>query len=63
MIPRDGGRRTGPALAGGLSEAEVTARLGRDGYNDLPTATRRGFLTIATDLLREPMFSCSSPAG
>jgi hypothetical protein len=34
----------------------VTAPLGRDGYNDLPTARRRGFITTAADLLREPMF-------
>jgi Ca2+-transporting ATPase len=40
----------------GLTEAEVTDRLRRDGYNDLPTTRQRGLLTIATDLLREPMF-------
>jgi len=52
MTPAEPDRRS----LGGLSEADVTARLGRDGYNDLPTARRRGFITIATDLLREPMF-------
>ena len=40
----------------GLSEAEVTDRLRHDGYNDLPSTRSRGLLTIATDLLREPMF-------
>src|ERR1700693_2861711 len=52
MTPAEPDRRS----LGGLSEAEVTARLGRDGFNDLPTARRRGFITIAADLLREPMF-------
>ncbi len=52
MTPAEPDRRS----LGGLSEAEATARLGRDGYNDLPTARRRGFITIAADLLREPMF-------
>jgi len=52
MTPAEPDRRS----LGGLSEAEVTARLGRDGHNDLPTARRRGFNTIAADLLREPMF-------
>jgi Ca2+-transporting ATPase len=27
-----------------------------EGYNDLPSATRRGLLAIATEVLREPMF-------
>jgi P-type Ca2+ transporter type 2C len=40
----------------GLSEAEITDRLRQDGYNDLPSTRRRGLLTIAADLLREPMF-------
>jgi Ca2+-transporting ATPase len=39
-----------------LSPAEVAARLARDGYNDLPTARRRGFVAIAAEVLREPMF-------
>jgi hypothetical protein len=56
VIHGDDPRRTGPALARGLSEAEVTARLGREGYNGLPTARRGGFITIAADLLHEPMF-------
>ncbi len=52
MTPAEPDRRS----LGGRSEAEVTARLGRDGYNDLPTARRRGFIPTAADLLREPMF-------
>jgi P-type Ca2+ transporter type 2C len=40
----------------GLSEAAATERLRSEGYNDLPTAKRRGFLDIAAEVLREPMF-------
>jgi Ca2+-transporting ATPase len=40
----------------GLSEATAAARLRAEGYNDLPTARRRGLLGIAGEVLREPMF-------
>jgi P-type Ca2+ transporter type 2C len=43
------------ALAG-LSEAEAAARLSAEGYNELPTSRRRGFLAIAIEVAREPMF-------
>ncbi len=48
---------------GGLSGAEAAARLRRDGYNDLPTGRRRGPLTIAVDVLREPMFLLLAACG
>ncbi len=40
----------------GLSEAEASARLRAEGYNELPGTRRRGVLGIALDVLREPMF-------
>ena len=40
----------------GLSEGAAAERLRTEGYNDLPSATRRGLLAIATEVLREPMF-------
>jgi Ca2+-transporting ATPase len=40
----------------GLSEAAAAERLRGEGYNDLPTAGQRGFLAIAAEVLREPMF-------
>ena len=40
----------------GLSAAEAAARLQAEGYNELPTAQRRGLLAIAWDVVREPMF-------
>jgi P-type Ca2+ transporter type 2C len=43
-------------LESGLSEAEATARLAREGPNELPSAERRTLLRISGDVLREPMF-------
>jgi Ca2+-transporting ATPase len=40
----------------GLSESEAAACLLRDGYNELPAARERSLLTIALEVLREPMF-------
>jgi P-type Ca2+ transporter type 2C len=40
----------------GLSEAEATARLKQEGYNELPTSQRRNFVAIAIEVLREPIF-------
>ncbi len=40
----------------GLSAAEAAARLAAEGPNLLPGATRRGTLSIALEVLREPMF-------
>ena len=40
----------------GLSTQEATERLKQEGYNDLPSPARRGGLTIALEVMREPMF-------
>ncbi|MDA8432063.1 MAG: cation-translocating P-type ATPase [Nitrospiraceae bacterium] len=40
----------------GLSEAEAAARLRQEGYNELPSSKSRGFLSIAFEVVREPMF-------
>ena len=40
----------------GLTEAEATARLKADGYNELPSAKPRSLLAIAWGVVREPMF-------
>jgi Ca2+-transporting ATPase len=45
-----------PESLTGLSEAVAAERLRREGPNDLPSATRRSFLAIAAEVLREPMF-------
>src|SRR5690242_19851028 len=50
MLDAPAGRRLG------LSEGAAAERLRVEGYNDLPTATHRGILAIALDVLREPMF-------
>ncbi len=44
------------AAASGLSSAEARARLEREGYNEIPSATRRSTLVIAVEVAREPMF-------
>ncbi len=49
-------RDLGSEMRTGLSEAAAAERLQNEGYNDLPTARYRGFLVIATEVLREPMF-------
>ena len=40
----------------GLTNADASARLARDGYNELPTAKPRRLFAIAPDVAREPMF-------
>ena len=40
----------------GLSEQEATARLAKEGYNELPSTGRRGIVKIAFEIVREPMF-------
>ncbi len=40
----------------GLSEIEAAQRLKEDGYNEIPSAKRRGILAIAAGVVREPMF-------
>jgi P-type Ca2+ transporter type 2C len=41
----------------GLSSAMAADRLKQDGYNELPTADKRGFLRILFEILRQPMFA------
>ncbi|MBF0536637.1 MAG: cation-translocating P-type ATPase [Nitrospirae bacterium] len=41
---------------GGLSQKEAALRLQREGYNELPSAKRRGILGIILEVFREPMF-------
>ncbi len=40
----------------GLSEEEASARLAKEGHNELPFTGRRGILHIALEIVREPMF-------
>ena len=42
--------------ARGLSAQEAAERLKVDGYNELPSAKRKGVLSIALEVVREPMF-------
>ncbi|HET8852376.1 MAG TPA: HAD-IC family P-type ATPase, partial [Ktedonobacteraceae bacterium] len=44
------------AAISGLSEQEAQRRLKQEGSNELPTTRKRSLLTIALDLVREPMF-------
>src|SRR5215470_6131703 len=46
----------GEGMPAGLSSAEAQARLKQDGYNELPSTTRRTTLAIAFGVAREPMF-------
>lgn len=40
----------------GLSEKEVSERLQKYGYNELPSTEKRGFWGIIQDVIKEPMF-------
>ncbi len=40
----------------GLTEQEVRERLARDGYNELPSVSKRTWLHILWGIVREPMF-------
>lgn len=40
----------------GLTEAEAAARMERFGYNELPSSRKRSVITIAGEVVREPMF-------
>ncbi len=42
--------------AEGLTTEQANVRLARDGYNELPSSTRRSTLAIALGVAREPMF-------
>jgi Ca2+-transporting ATPase len=39
----------------GLSAREASARLARDGFNEIPSAKKRSFFAIALGVIREPM--------
>ncbi len=54
---------TGTSTIQGLSEAEASQRLRTEGYNEIPSATRRSFVIIALDIVREPMFLLLVAAG
>jgi len=41
----------------GLSASAAAARLKEDGFNELPSPDRRGFLRIFSEVIREPMFA------
>lgn len=41
--------------ARGLTDHEAAARLLEDGFNELPSAQRRGLLSLVGEVLREPM--------
>ncbi len=47
----------------GLTEAEATLRLGRDGPNELEDVRRGGIAAVALDVIREPMFLLLVAAG
>ena len=40
----------------GLSSQEASERLKQHGYNELPSTQHRTFLTIALDIIQEPIF-------
>ena len=40
----------------GLSQSQVDQRLAEEGYNELPTGSRRSVFAIALEVVREPMF-------
>ncbi|NTU43770.1 MAG: HAD-IC family P-type ATPase, partial [Nitrospirales bacterium] len=40
----------------GLSGSEAAESLKRDGFNELPSSTKRGMVAIALDVVKEPMF-------
>ena len=47
----------------GLSSVEAAARLCRGGVNELPSARPRSVVTIALEVLREPIFLLLMAAG
>jgi len=54
---------TAPQSTPGLSESEAADRLRRDGFNELPSARPRTVVTIALEVVREPMFLLLIAAG
>jgi Ca2+-transporting ATPase len=57
--------RTTLDIAGfqGLSGQEARSRLEREGANELPSQDKRGLLTIAIEVVKEPMFLMLMAAG
>jgi Ca2+-transporting ATPase len=51
------------AAIGGLAKQEAQHRLKQEGYNELPASRKRSLLTIAFDVVREPMFLLLLAAG
>ena len=47
----------GDRASAGLSIEDAAARLKSDGYNELPSPDRRGFLRIFFEVIRQPMFA------
>lgn len=59
---REGAEKV-PKTMDGLSEKEAREILKRDGYNELPSEKRGGFLKIIVEVLREPMLFLLAAAG
>ena len=57
------GVRSEPGEPVGLSDAEAGRRLAQEGPNELASGKSRGFLTIALEVAREPMFLLLVAAG
>jgi P-type Ca2+ transporter type 2C len=51
------------SVAQGLTAAEVSERLQRDGYNELPRPDQRTFFRIVFEVLREPMLALLAGGG
>ena len=47
----------------GLSEGDVLSRLRESGYNELPSAKKRGIINIISEVFREPMFGLLVACG
>ena len=45
-----------PSHVTGLSESEAILRQQREGFNEIPQGAKRGVLSIAFEVMREPMF-------
>jgi Ca2+-transporting ATPase len=47
----------------GLSSEEAAARLQQEGYNEIPSAEKKGIIGIVAEVIREPMFLLLVAAG
>ncbi|MCX6667284.1 MAG: cation-translocating P-type ATPase [Euryarchaeota archaeon] len=47
----------------GLSEKQVAEKIEKEGYNELPSTTKRSIFAIAFEVVREPMFLLLIAAG